>query len=255
MVARPLGAGSGWNVALGPGAVGPRLVPTGSEASRDDVKQAPRREVHCEEAVAWLERHPPFSGCSFVTSLPDVSEVNLSLVDWEEWFQRAARLVLSRCPDDGVAVFYQTDIKREGRWIDKGYRVQRAADAEGVALLWHKIVCRAPAGLTTFGRPAYAHLLAFSRRVRAEPAQSTPDVLPRMGAMTWPRAIGLAACEVACRFVLLHTATRTVVDPFCGVGTVLAVANALGLDAVGVELSLRRARRARDLTVQSPYAK
>jgi tRNA G10 N-methylase Trm11 len=40
-----------------------------------------------------------------------------------------------------------------------------------------------------------------------------------------------------------------VVDPFCGHGTVLAVANALGLDALGVELSPRRCRAARALVV------
>ena len=37
--------------------------------------------------------------------------------------------------------------------------------------------------------------------------------------------------------------------PFCGYGTVLAVANAIGLDAVGVDLSARMARRARTLVV------
>jgi DNA modification methylase len=49
--------------------------------------------------------------------------------------------------------------------------------------------------------------------------------------------------------VLQHTPTRTVVDPFCGHGSVLAVANALGLSAVGVELSPKRAKRARNLTI------
>ena len=39
----------------------------------------------------------------------------------------------------------------------------------------------------------------------------------------------------------------TVVDPFCGTGSVLAAANAIGLEAIGVELSRRRAARARKL--------
>lgn len=59
--------------------------------------------------------------------------------------------------------------------------------------------------------------------------------------------MGGAACELACRYVLSHTPTRTIVDPFCGVGTVLAVANALGLAAVGVEIANKRARKARNL--------
>ena len=56
-----------------------------------------------------------------------------------------------------------------------------------------------------------------------------------------------AACEAVCDFLLRSTPCRVVVDPFCGRGTMLAVANARGLDAVGVELSPRRARLARRL--------
>jgi DNA modification methylase len=65
--------------------------------------------------------------------------------------------------------------------------------------------------------------------------------------MPGKKAMGVRACLEACRFVLEETPTRTVVDPFCGWGTVLAVANALGMDAVGVDLSLRMCRRARTL--------
>jgi tRNA/tmRNA/rRNA uracil-C5-methylase (TrmA/RlmC/RlmD family) len=67
--------------------------------------------------------------------------------------------------------------------------------------------------------------------------------------MTWSRAMGTAACDVAARFLLSDTACRVVVDPFCGVGTMLAVANRHGLDAVGVELSRRRVARARQLVL------
>ena len=58
------------------------------------------------------------------------------------------------------------------------------------------------------------------------------------------------ACRLACRFVLEETSTRTVVDPFCGRGKVLAVANALGMDAVGVEIARKRAKQSRSLEVR-----
>ena len=34
-------------------------------------------------------------------------------------------------------------------------------------------------------------------------------------------------------------------DPFCGVGTVVALANAMGLDSTGVEVSAKRVRKAK----------
>jgi hypothetical protein len=77
-------------------------------------------------------------------------------------------------------------------------------------------------------------------------------VLPDAGEVTWTRGMGVQACLLACRFILEHTPTRTVVDPFCGHGTALAVANALGLDAVGVELSRKRAKKARNLRLAVP---
>ena len=206
------------------------------------------RTVHNEEALAWLNSREDFSGCSFITSLPDYSEFpSLSLAEWKAWFTRAASLVLSRCPNDGVTLFFQTYLKHEGGWIDKGYLCQKAAEESGVPLLWHKLVCRVPPGNPTFGRPGYSHLLCFSRGVRADIAKSTADILPKAGDVTWTRGMGTEACLAACRFILTHTQTRTVVDPFCGHGTVLAIANELGLDAIGVELGPKRARKARTL--------
>lgn len=206
---------------------------------------SPRRTVHCEDAIAFLRRSSVLEGCSVFTSLPDLSELSpLDLAAWRRWFIEAATLVLSRVPDDGVAVFYQTDIKVDGRWIDKGYLVQRAAEDTGHPLRWHKVVCRAPAGTPTPGRPGFAHLLCFSRGVVPDLSRATADVLPGLGPMTWSRAMGLDAARMAVRFIRAHTASHTVVDPFCGLGTALAAANEVGLHALGVERGGRRARRA-----------
>ncbi|WP_338873674.1 SAM-dependent methyltransferase [Myxococcus stipitatus] len=213
--------------------------------------EAAKRTVHCEDALTWLGAQPVLTGCSAVASLPDASEFpTLSLAEWKAWFIRAAALVMSRVPDDGVAIFYQTDVKDEGLWVDKGYLVSRAAEEAGLGMLWHKVVCRRAPGTVTFGRPAYSHMLCFSRGVRPDLAKSTADVLPDAGEVTWTRGMGVEACQLACRFILEQTSTRTVVDPFCGHGTALAVANAMGLDAVGVELSRKRARKARNLFAQ-----
>ena len=184
--------------------------------------------------------------------MPYASEIpSLGYEGWRTWFSDTAAQICSVIADDAVAVFYQTDVKRDdGTWVDKSFLVARGADAAGAACLWHKVICRAPAGMTTFGRPAYAHLQCFSRKRRLEKAQSFADVLPTLGEMTWARAMGRDACEAIATFLTRHTATRTVVDPFCGVGTMLAVANDHGLDAIGVELSAKRAEKARTLRLK-----
>jgi hypothetical protein len=206
---------------------------------------APDRIVHHGDGVAFLARGRLPDDHAIFTSLPDHSELpSLGVDGWRSWFVDTVALACRAIADEAVAVFYQTDVKHDGRWIDKGHLVLLGADAAGSALLWHKIVCRAPAGATTFGRPAYAHLVCVSRERRVSPAASTPDVLPSLGTMRWSRAMGSAACDVAIRFIA-STGARTVVDPFCGQGTALAAANVHGLHAIGVELSRRRVAKAR----------
>jgi len=63
--------------------------------------------------------------------------------------------------------------------------------------------------------------------------------------MTWPKAMGLKACVLAVRFIKrVVTGCTLVVDPFCGKGSVLAVANEFGLDSLGVEISTKRSKDA-----------
>ena len=204
--------------------------------------------MHNADALVWLRANTPLAGASIVTSLPDVSELGgLDLAGWQAWFQDAAFQTLSAVPDEGVAIFFQSDIRHEGLWIDKGALVQQAAARARMPLLFHKIVCRKPPGTVTFGRASYSHLLGFARTLRPAVGRTTADVLPDAGFMPGKKSMGLHACADACRFIRAETTTRTIVDPFCGFGTVLAVANALGMDAVGVDLSSRMCRRAREL--------
>ncbi len=210
----------------------------------------PNRVVHHAEAIAWLRGEGRLAGASVVTSLPDVSELpGLGLDGWRSWFVDAAALCMAGVPDEGVAIFFQSDIRRAGVWVDKGALVSRGAEQAGMTLLFHRIVCRLPAGTVTFGRASYAHLLGFARTPRPAPRSGTADVLPDGGFKPGRKAMGVNACVEACRFVRNETTTRTVVDPFCGWGTVLAVANALGLDAVGVDHSTRMCKSARTLQI------
>jgi hypothetical protein len=210
----------------------------------------PARTVHHGDALGWLRDARTLNGASVVTSLPDISELPaLGLDAWRRWFDEAATLVLQSVPDEGVAIFFQSDVRHAGLWVDKGAMVARAAERAGMGALFHKIVCRKPPGTLTHGRASYSHLLGFARALRPTLRRVTPDVLPDGGFQPGAKSMGVLACLDACRFVLNETPTRTIVDPFCGWGTVLAVANSLGLDAIGVDLSARMCKRARRLTV------
>lgn len=214
---------------------------------------APTRTVIHGDGIAFLAGARLPADHAVVTSLPDHSELPGMMIDaWRRWFVDTVALACRAVADDAVAVFFQTDVKHDGRWIDKGHLVHRGGDDAGSHLLWHKIACRTAPGITTFGRPAYAHVLAFSRELRLPPGKSSPDVLPALGEMPWSRAMGADVCRAVARFLVDHTAARVVVDPFCGVGTMLAAANAAGLSAIGVELSRRRAARARTLVLAEP---
>ena len=123
------------------------------------------RTVHQDDALDWLARNRPLVGASVITSLPDTSELpELSLEDWQGWFVRAAALTMSSVDDQGAAIFFQSDIRHRGVWIDKAALVQTAAAASGMKLLFHKIVCRKPPGTSSQGRATYSHLLGVRAR-------------------------------------------------------------------------------------------
>jgi hypothetical protein len=209
------------------------------------------RDVFCEDAIQWLKTHGAQKNISIVSSLPDWSEFpRLSLDDWKKWFTESASLILSNCDEAGFTFFYQSDIKVDGTWVDKSFLCQKAAEETGHALLFRKMVCRAPAGTLTFGRPSFSHLLCFSKRFRIrELSQSTSDILIHPGAPTWKRGMGLQTCLEIAKFIKKHQPTHLLVNPFCGEGAMLAAANHVGLRAAGVEKSAKRAEAARLLQI------
>lgn len=216
-----------------------------------EPEAAPARLIVQAEALAWLSQNAAEPGDAVITSLPDVSELpelGPGLDGWKQWFVEAAARVLRWTVPGMPVLFFQSDVRHQGEWIDKGFLVQLAAEKVGAKLAFHKIVCRKPPGTLSQGRAQYSHLLGFTLGAVLVPKKPSADVLPDGGEKPWSRAMGALACEAACRFLLDEAAARRVVDPFCGRGTVLAVANALGLDALGVELSAKRCRFARNLS-------
>lgn len=77
----------------------------------------PTREVYCQDALAWLEAQTFIPG-SVVTSLPDVSEVPMSVPEWKAWFSKIVTLILHKLLPQECAIFYQTDVKyiKQGKY-------------------------------------------------------------------------------------------------------------------------------------------
>lgn len=198
------------------------------------------------DALGWLRARPAAPGCSLLTSLPDVAELGVGVGVWEAFFVEAATACLAAVPDEGVAVFLQTDKKVDGRWVSKAALVLSAAAADGSALLAHQIVCRHTPGTVSMGRPGYSHLLVLSRGLRAPAALSSPDVIVDPGPAAWSHGMGAAVAARALRWIVgLSPATTTVLAPFCGLGEALVAARDAGLGAHGVERNRKRAARAR----------
>lgn len=206
------------------------------------------RQVEAVDAIHWLQERSITQGEAYVASLPDISEFpGYSLSEWKDWFEQTAELILSKTHPDSVTVFYQSDIKIDGKWIDKGFLVQKAAERVHSHLLWHKIICRVSPGEATFGRPSYSRILCFSKKLSCDVSKSTPDVIPSMGIKTWERGMGPMACMMIAKFIKDQTECHSIVHPFCGQGLMLAVANAYGLNATGIERSAKRAEMARKI--------
>lgn len=209
----------------------------------------PLRDVIQADAIAWMDANRADARASVITSLPDISELALPTLEaYRAWFVAAVVRIVRWVPTSGFSIFYQSDVRHGGAWIDKGYLVVRGAEEAGASLAWHKIVFRKPPGTVALGRPSYAHMIAVTRAPLRPPRRPGPDILPA-GPMPWSKAMGVDACRVACGFLREESETRVVVDPFCGRGTVLAVANALGFDAVGVDIGRKRCRAARRLVL------
>lgn len=196
-------------------------------------------------ALEWLREHPLPQDAAIVTSLPNFDEfTNRDPARWRTWFVDAAEMVLRSTPSESACVFFQTDVKHEGVWIDKSFLVQLAAQRAKVPMIWHKVALRAPVGTQTNQRPGYAHLLCFSKTVRHTHDNATPDVLARIGSQDWPRAMGRDVADAAVQWLRDHAGAQTIVAPFCGTGTALDAANALDMQAIGVERNPGRAQRA-----------
>ena len=205
----------------------------------------PTKTVIRADVLEWLACTPLDARHAVVASLPDYGELpDRAVAPWKEWFTRVAEAIFAAAHPASPVVFYQSDVRHAGAWIDKGFLVQQAAERAGAALLLHRVVCRRPAGTITAGRATWSHLLLFSKQLRCSRRFTYADVLPDGGPRVWVRGLGLLSCLEIVKMIRQESACDTLVHLFAGKGLLLEVAREQGLHAVGIDLSRRQCRHA-----------
>jgi hypothetical protein len=187
--------------------------------------------------LPWLKINKSWD--SIVTSIPDMSEVNMKIKEYTEFFRGSARLCLEATKNKGYCIFLQTDRKYDG-WFDKSYLIIDEAKKLGYRMLWHKIALRTEVGKTDLYRPTFSHMLCFSKEGKI--GIPIPDVIYR-GDITYDNAFGIDAVVFVLEY-LKKQGVKTVVDPFVGSGTTLAIANKLGMKAIGLDIDKKQCEKA-----------
>lgn len=196
------------------------------------------KTIICADALDWLGAN---HAGAVVTSPPDAEEIGAGLKEWEIWFAGALDACLVAAP---VAAFYVTDRKSDGALRSKAALVFDAATRARRSISWHKIALRRAIGRVDLHRPGFSHVIA----VGARSGSATPDVFER-GRTLYANGTGLVAARVMVEWAA--KSARQIVDPFCGRGTIPAVAVALGFDAVGIDLDERQCEHARQLSLRA----
>ncbi len=201
------------------------------------------RDIVCGDALPWLSQNEGTFD-AIVTSIPDQSEVNLPMEKYTEFFKDSARLCLNAVKPAGYCIFLQTDRKQKGLFPKDFYITQEAMQL-GFRMMWHKIALRTEPGKSDLFRPTYSHMLCFSKK--GSPGKATPDVLYR-GPITYDNAFGMDAVKSVLEFLKTQK-VKKVVDPFVGSGTTVALANKMGMNAVGVDIDPAQCKKARALVL------
>lgn len=210
-------------------------------------------DIYQADGLEWCRENP--NAGAVVTSLPDPENIifpegsEYEGQPWQ-WFRAALEGCATATHPQAPLVLRQTDRRDNGTKSKAALAFDvllHGTDTE-FRLLWHKIILHQDPETTNIHRPTYSHLLAFGQP-GVGPGQRTPDVL-RPGDTLYENGMGLATAERAVQFA--GSAHRTIVDPYCGRGTVPVMADALGYSGIGVDLDPEQVQHARGLTLSRP---
>jgi len=204
------------------------------------------RKIIVADSMKWLALQKSQSIPNVITGICDMDEIGLTDINkYLDFFNRIAQLIFEKTNPNGYAIFIQTDRKIERSWIDKSLLLSTIAQKNGFKMVWHKIVLHRDVDATDLHRPGYAHMVCYTKNGTSGAA--TPDIIP-VSQRLYKNGTPVEAAVRAIEFVKRYTKSEPcVVDPFVGQGTIVAIANAYGLNAIGIDIDSQQARKAEDL--------
>lgn len=198
------------------------------------------KRIICADSIEWMAAAgAPYKGkCAVIAGLPDAEEIGKGVGEWRPWFANAMRLCLKM---GSPCIFCVTDRMHDGHRASKAeIAFQMAAECR-MPLIWHKVALRRDEGKIDIRRPGFSHMLAFGPESAGKPF---PDVMPH-GRAIYPNAMGVVAARAMVEFAMRHRSV--IIDPFCGRGTIPACADALGAEAIGIDIDPGQCEAARAL--------
>lgn len=204
------------------------------------------RTVHQMDAIKWLKSQNNNTLSHIICSIPDASELQMSQHKYPAYFGDTVELLCKKLSAKGYLILVQTDRKSNGQVFSKATLATQRAGKAGCNLMWHKIALLAQVGkIHNMGfTTGYTHVLCYSRSNK--PGAASADVIPS-SLRTWKNGMPLAAAKVAVDFVKQQQKVMAgaIYAPFCGKGTILALADKANLQSVGIEIDKARCTDAR----------
>lgn len=210
--------------------------------------QLTNRIVICNDALETLDSFD-LEPANIFTGMPDNTEMKLDYKQYGEYRKKILKNIFE-LGKDNILVFTQTDKKATsmGIWYDKISSIYEAANEFKVKLIFHKI------GLyhneDTF--PDYQHYICFSNIINTNTninnsVMLAGDKLYKNGT---PFNIIMNALML---FKNNNSNNNNVLDPFCGRGTNLALANLIGMNAIGIDIDPVQCEYSRNLNIEKDF--
>ena len=198
------------------------------------------RQIIVADSLIWLKKQKNIP--NVITGICDLDETNMNMKDYLIFFKQVATLIFKNLSKNGYAIFMQTDRKYNKEWIDKSSILTNIALENGLKLVWHKIILNRDVGKIDLFRPTYSHMLCYT--YEGTSGAATTDVI-NVSKRLYKNATPINAAKIALEFVKKYnTISSDIIDPFVGQGTIVALANKMNMNAIGIDIDSEQAKKA-----------